>query len=227
MSQTEDTKSEIINLLKNFPLGTSIKKIAENLKKSRTTIAKYLKELEQEGKVGSKAVGLYKIWVSTESEVSYRENPFRILTEQYYKGLMINLMETYPDILKNGKSFGKKIAPDIKFEKFLDDEQIISVDNVKDQLKNDKFVIKMSIEILKSANLIGDSYKAEPAIIDLENRNGYLTLKNSQFIKAPLHFHIICGVLEYKLNEIFNFKIFVDVHEINEKENYIILKFSL
>ena len=225
MASLDDLKIKITEYLKNYPYGTSIKKIATSLNKSRTTIAKYLKELEDEGKVSPKEVGIYSLWVLTESQSSYQTNPFRILSLEVYKNLMRNLVTLYPTILEQGNELGRMIAPNLNVEAVLEQSEI-RINELRNILKSEKQILKMAVEFLLSMNLIGDTYTIEPTIIDSESHVAYLTLKKSQFLDAPLHFKIVCGILEKKLEDN-GIKIKITIHEINRKDEFITLKFSL
>ncbi|MHA1300282.1 MAG: helix-turn-helix domain-containing protein, partial [Candidatus Helarchaeota archaeon] len=172
---SDEIKRGILQELKNSHVGTSIKKLSEKLNKSRTTIAKYLNILKKEGKVISKDVGLYKIWVSSEVESAYKENQFRILSAQYYQNLLSRLTSIYPDLLEKGKDIGKTISANIEFEKFFD---VITIEDLKSNInkkQSDSFILKTAMQILNSLNLIGDNYIVEPLIINPPN--GFMTIK--------------------------------------------------
>ena len=59
-----DWKKEILKFLNDNPSGYTITNIAERIGTTRITVSKYLALLEQENKVLSKEIGVYKLYFS-------------------------------------------------------------------------------------------------------------------------------------------------------------------
>ena len=59
-----DWKKEILKFLNDNPSGYTITNIAERIGTTRITVSKYLALLEQENKVISKEIGVYKLYFS-------------------------------------------------------------------------------------------------------------------------------------------------------------------
>ncbi|MHA1268830.1 MAG: HTH domain-containing protein [Candidatus Helarchaeota archaeon] len=215
-------KDNILKSLKETNFGKSIKKIAEELDLSRTTVSKYLRILEKENKCISKKVGVYSLWFSKENEDLLKQNPYRILIRNFYKSLINSLNKIYPDINERGKEIGINIAEILNIEEFLD------IESLYEYLKEDdkRGILKTICDLFLNANILGEDYNFEMIILENENR-GIIKLKDTEFTEYPLHFYIQAGVLEGKINKNSPFNVDVQIYEINKEENYCIIIITL
>ena len=103
-------KNQIITLLKVNPHGLSQKKIAESVNAARATVRKYMKQLEEEGKVSHVPAGEFKVWkYNTEEESPEELFLFWIKLINEFLLSLKKVTSSKIDYKKLGKETGKKI----------------------------------------------------------------------------------------------------------------------
>lgn len=208
-------KKKILNFLENNPSGFTIKDIAEEIKTTRITVSKYLSLLEQEKKVFSKEIGVYKLYFSTERKYIAID-----LIRAFYKSLLSGMKEKFSE-KEEFKKIGYLISDSMftflveQYPKSLR-EQITSF---KDFLN---YFGKMYpyLDFLYSKNLT-----IEEEINEKEEK-GLYRFKNVEILNVSedfeYHFYIISGIIEKTLSKLFKRKpVICNVESINKEEKIV------
>jgi biotin operon repressor len=212
-------KSMILDVLEPSRYGMSINNIAENLNWHRNTVSKYLSILKDEGKVIDRKIGQYKLWISGEADRIELSEETSILLNAYIS-LLRNLQVLHSGVIE-GKELGKLISKDLDFEKLLP----IDLKDIKLDLNSIAIYI---MDILNNIYfLTHETYNFDPPIVNQSPPFIILRIRESKYIETPLHFQIITGIFEEKINKLFHLNVDISIHEIFIEESIIDIKISL
>lgn len=232
-TKSEVIKSKIIELLISSQYGESIKKIAEKLDLSRTTVKKYLDILANEKKVISKNVGQYALWFhagNIQDQLDMKKS-LQTYFKPIYGALLNNFKKINIDNYKI-KELGKHISYDLPIADINQNPiigELMEHFNVS-MLKNiDRNIIADSImEIIDSALGPLDCFTWDPPIIIQDTIDSpiiILRMKDSEYIDIPGHFYLMAGIIEEQMNKFFT--VTIDIQQIFQETKIVDFKFSL
>ncbi|TFF87857.1 MAG: HTH domain-containing protein [Promethearchaeota archaeon] len=217
---TQD-KELILKVLKPSKYGMSIKKIAENLDWSRTTVTKYLNELKDDGRVFDSEIGQYKLWLYQIPNGMTLTGEGKILLRAYMSFLK-NLNKLHPEI-KDGKEIGKRIAKDLDIE----NEFPVNFKKLVKRPLNLTQIAKTLMEVLNNIYFITyEKYNFDPPILNKNPPFIILRIKDSKYINIPLHFDILIGLIEEKVKQFYNIDVDIQIHNMLLEENIIDIKIN-
>lgn len=197
----EDTEQEILEILNRERFGLNIQILSEKLGYSRNTITKYLKILEDQGKVFCREIGQNYIWIH--KDVYYdkidKTNPISSLIFSIYTALMKNI-EKIDVPPKKVKELGKYIAEDFNFSDYIDRSYLKISKEISDSME----IADLLMKIIDSICKFYDDYTWSSPIIIKDRTIIILRMHNSDLIESPNHFYLISGFIEYEMNKQIN-----------------------
>jgi hypothetical protein len=219
-----------MNLLKQSQYGESIKKIADELKYSRTTVKKYLDVLANEKKVISKEVGQYALWFHAETLQDQKDMKKSLQT--YFKPIYGAILNNFDKIELNYakiKQLGKHVSHDLPIE---DMQQNPIIDTLLEHF-NVSMLKTIDLNILADGimdvidSVLGpqDSYVWDPAIVIQESSILILRMKNSEYIDIPGHFYLMAGIIEERMQKFF--PVTIDIQQIHKENKLVDFKFTI
>lgn len=194
-----EIKNEILELLKNSHLGLSIRNISDQLNRSRTTITKYLKILEDEDVVSERQISQYKVWILKDNlNLDKRNSLIFAIVDSILRNLS-NLDLKKDDI----KNLGKMVANEMDFADFIDNSIL---KEFRDLIKIGKFpkpekIANGILDIIDSVISLYDNYEWDrPPII---HKDGSITIRmrNSELMSNQNHYYFISGFIEYAMEQ--------------------------
>jgi DNA-binding transcriptional ArsR family regulator len=215
-----DWKKEILKFLNDNPSGYTITNIAERIGTTRITVSKYLALLEQENKVLSKEIGVYKLYFS-----KVRKYLELDLIRSFYSAFLSGVKAKFGSDNEKFKKVGYFISD--SFFKYLLEQYpeslTVQITSFKDFLQVFGTLYPYH-EFMYSKNMIMEED------IDDSYERGLFTLKNTEILKKSedlqYHFYIFAGVIERTLSRVFkNTPIVCNIESINTKDNEVV--FSL
>lgn len=213
--------AKLIDVLKASRYGLSINKIAEKTGWHRNTVSKYLSILENEEKVFSREIGQYKLYLyqkGEEEDVSEEEK----LLLKAYELFIKSLIELYPETI-DGKEIGKFISRELEFEKQIP----INLWDIAKRPLNLELIAKTFMDGLNNIYFLTyEKYNFDDPIILKKPPVIILRIIESQYVQIPLHFEILTGLLEEKINQLFKLNIDVSINKIHSEQNKIDIKIS-
>ncbi|MHA1803633.1 MAG: HTH domain-containing protein [Promethearchaeota archaeon] len=215
----EEWKNEILEFLENNPSGFTITDIAEEINSTRTTVSKYLSLLEQEKKVLSKEIGVYKLYFSAERRFMALN-----LFQAYYKSLLMGIKDKFSD-KQDFKEIGYQICDNL-FDFFYNQFP----KSIRDQIKSFKDFLKFFGKVYPELDFIYSDNLTIQENVNLENEEAIYQFKNIGILDFPLdleyHFYIISGMIERSLTKIFKKggkRIYSDIQSIDKKNKIVTL----
>jgi hypothetical protein len=209
-----DWKKEILKFLNDNPSGYTITNIAERIGTTRITVSKYIALLEQENKVLSKEIGVYKLYFS-----KVRKYIELNLVHSFYSAFLRGVKAKFGSDNEKFKKLGYFISD--SFFKYLLEQY---PESLREQITSFKDFLQFFgrlypyHEFLYSKNMIVEEE------IDASFERGVYTLKNVEILNKSedlkFHFYIFAGVIERTLSRVFrNTTIVCNIESINTKEN--------
>jgi DNA-binding transcriptional regulator YhcF (GntR family) len=227
---------QILDLLLNSKLGLSVNKMAEKIVCSRTTISKYLKELEQKHLVFEQDIGQYKIWHHKDGFIKNKARWDSLSTffEPFYDSLMHNLpkLNITP---ANLKELGNLIDQELNFSDLITDiidqnnTLLISSTNSASTgvltLPNLSEIAQLIMQIIDTLFRTFDPYHWDVPMI-FENEGIFiLRMVGSEYVRLPSHFYLLSGIIEGEMNRFA--PVTINIHQILEKEQIVDIKFKI
>lgn len=213
--------ARLLDVLKTSRYGLSINKIAEKIGWHRNTVAKYLGILENEGKVFNREIGQYKLWLYKKSEDEAVSEQDQLLLKAY-ELFIKNLMRLHPEIT-DGKEIGRLISRELEFEKHIP----IDFNGIAKPPLDFNLIAKTLMDGLNNIYFLTyEKYEFDPPIINKSPPFIILRIKDSRYVQIPLHFEILTGLVEEKINQLFPLNIDVSINAIYSDKNMIDIKIS-
>ncbi len=218
-------EQELLKILNKNPAGIIITDIAKITGFSRNTISKYITILELKKKVKTKKIGQYCLYFSSERYFLPKD-----IIQNFYKDLISQLKNNFPNLEKKFKKIGERLADYAPLKmKYLEDyiKKINSIDPI-----SKRKVLELIAEMYPILNIFKDSSE----IIMKEIEAGqFLVCKfqNSDFMTNfndfLYHFYIQLGYIERVLNREIKIQILLNIEEIrlDKEHNCYILKISI
>jgi Mn-dependent DtxR family transcriptional regulator len=227
MVKAKDISQDILDVLESSSLGMSITKLAKELNCSRTTVTKYIKKLEKQDLVFFQGVGQYRLWHHKEQFESNKDKRESLIN--FYEPLYNSIIKNLPAIgisETQSKELGKRISRDLDFSDIAEDiiETLIPKKNCTEAEAFNN-IVKSTAQILESLCRTFDDFTWEPPIVLTINKIFVLRLKQSQFVKFPIHFYILTGIIEEEMNKYV--KVEINVNQIIQNDKIVDLKFEL
>lgn len=222
-----DHEYEILEFIKDNPGGVTVSDIVKNKGYSRNTVSKYVAILDIKGKVFNKKVGAYKQYFSTKKHYL----PFDT-SISYYKAILLNLKEEFPDMQTIAKKMGRNSVSHIIFP---------FGPTVKRQLRALKNhpITKAHLEAFATFYAAYDIFQPEVKISILEDdENGQRAVyrfTNSLFLEDSddyiYHLYLMAGITEGILENAISRKVSVDVKNVhigkNREQSYFDLEIQI
>lgn len=213
--------AKLIDVLKTSRYGLSINKIAEKTGWHRNTVSKYLNILEKEEKVFNREIGQYKLYLYQKGEDEDFSEEEKLLLKAY-ELFIKSLMKLYPETI-DGKEIGKFISKELEFEKHIP----INLGKVAKRPLNLDLIAKTFMDGLNNIYFLTyEKYNFDDPIILKNPPVIILRIIESQYVQIPLHFEILTGLLEEKINQLFKLNIDVSINKIHSEQNKIDIKIS-
>ena len=217
-----DIKQSILDLLKDSKFGLNVKNLKDKLGYSRTTIAKYLKKLEEENLVFDQKIGQYRVWLHKEHE---NMKSLTILIFDIYKSMLKHMEKDaeFNITPEKIKKMGMQVATDLHFSELVDKQLFERVD-----LRNFVNIADLLMKAIDMMCTYYDSYSWRPPII-IESKNIIIVrMYNSKLISSTnYHFYMLSGFIEQAMNKMGKgAKHSVNVIKINEKEKIVDFQFE-
>jgi Ca2+-binding EF-hand superfamily protein len=196
-------KAKILEFLEDNPSGYTITDIAENIESTRITVSKYLSLLEQEKKVFSKEVGVYKLYFSAE-----RRYMALNLFQAYQKALLLGVKDQLvneKDLKQAFKEIGFQIAESLSDKLFNQFPETL-----RGQINNFKDFLKYFGRVIPHLDFIHVGNLTIQEDIDIKIEKGIFKFKNTSVLDFPeeleYHFYILSGMIERSLSKVFTSK---------------------
>lgn len=217
-----DFEIRITDYLRHNPSGSTITDIANSLNASRNTISKYIKILEEKGKVKERRIGKYLLCFVTKDAILPKTEMI-----EFYRGFLRGLKKEFPDKEEVFKKIGRHIA----------DYHSISLGRIIDLVRDSKS-LKNAIEIFENVlpytEIFSDPIKLVGINRDADGKTYKLIYANSVFFEESddfiYHIYILCGYIEGLYEKLgFNYKCNVEKVEIskNKAESAIHIAFKV
>ncbi len=195
-SKGKDWKADILEFLAEKPSGFTITDIADNIHSTRITVSKYLSLLEQEKKVLSKEIGVYKLYFSAERRYMAID-----LFRAYYKSLLRGVKDKFSD-KKDFKEIGVQVSEtlsDFLLKQFPK--------SIRDQIHEFKDFLKFFGSIYPYLDFIYADNLTIQETIDFKQEKAIYVFKNTGILDITkdlkYHFYILSGIIEKSLSRIF------------------------
>ncbi len=219
----KDVTDTILELLRQSRFGLNLKTITEKLECSRTTVTKYLNQLEQEGLIIDRQIGQYKVWIHRDA--FFAGNEMKLPANSFLFSLFASMLRNMEEVgikSKDVKELGKKIAKDFNFSEYLDNQYLQPTETLPDLAE----IADRLMRVIDSICKIYDAYEWQPPIVRPKKWEIILRLHGSALITlAPYHFYLISGFFEHEMNKYVGGH--VDVIQIQEKEKIVDFQFEL
>ncbi len=226
-------QDDIIQLLQQTKYGLSVSKLSQKLEASRTTVSKYLKILEEEGKAFVQDIGQYKLW--HEKEKFLQNKARREALSTFYEPFYLSMLRNIPQFIQKPedlKELGKVMAKDLNFSEMTDvmvTQQPEFAIPTKLEANSQKqppleFMAQIIMSITDSILTTFDTYQwATPVILE-EQGILILRMKNSGYLSLPAHFQLFSGIIEEEMSKYV--KVGVFINQINLATNIVDIKFQ-
>lgn len=220
-----ESKLEILkSILESHPFGYTLMELYRKFNKehgigSRNTLKKYLEILVEKGDLEIKVIGTYRIFRA--------RNRFRWknLFEQYppLERLSMDFLAVLTKVLdaelpEKGKEIGREMGNKFPILESKVIKQYMRVKNFLKHIPFKEFFEKMNAKIMPDS--------PSNFTVQIDENQARLVFTNSTLLRnqAYIFFHILCGILEFHLNEIFNQNVTVNVESLSQKACTIILQ---
>ncbi|MFX0072279.1 MAG: hypothetical protein ACFFAO_14430 [Candidatus Hermodarchaeota archaeon] len=215
--EKRDFEAEILEFLSSHPTGCTIKDVAKGITASRTTIYKYIYQLQLKKKITKKKIGAYYLHFNINRKFISNK-----LVIDYYKGLLSGLKRKFPnhqDIFKKvGREMVKYYQLSLKylpiFEEDLDSFKNLTVKNF----------LKIFSEFYPYFDIYQQPLEVSDIEINYEESTATYRFLNSGLLESTnefiYHFYIMCGLIEATSSKFFNKNVTCCVENIQIKENY-------
>lgn len=212
-------KEKILEFLEENPSGCTITDIAREIETTRITVSKYLSLLQQEKRVLSKEIGVYKLYFSAE-----RRYIALNLFQAYYRALLLgvrNQLLDQKDLKQTFKEIGYQIADvlsDFLFNQFPE--------SLRKHISNFRDFLKFFGEVYPHLDFIYASTLTIQEDIDTENEKGIYKFKNPSVLDftedLEYRFYVLSGMIERSLSKTFTRKpVHCNVKSIDREEKII------
>lgn len=223
MTKESNYIGQIFDLIEENPHGMTVTDIANELNISRNTVYRYIGILEGKQKVYSKKIGNYTLYYP-KTQLIFNKDIFL----SFFKGLLANLKEEYPNQHEIFKSMGRRIGKSMDVPLKRKGKKIVQ------QLD------KMSkIEILESVtdympyfNILNDTITISKINIKRNKKKAIVTFINSEMLGSSdeyiYYFYLLMGLIEEKLSEYIGREIRFDIlaYETFQDKEQSYIKFS-
>ena len=196
MKGSRDYKQEILDSLNENVFGMTVTDISNETNISRNTVYRYLGILESKGKIYNRKVGTYNLYFSKKKSFLFKDG---ILS--FFKGLLSNLKQEFPNKEKTFKDFGMNMADSIEVPFTVKGREHL------EELKSfsDSKILETIGYWLPFFNILFDSIDISKMEIDREKRIAHYTFVNSDMLKITddyiYYFYLIIGLIERKLSK--------------------------
>ena len=226
MPKLINAEKDILMLLKDARFGHSINKIAKELNYSRTTISKYLVQMQKEGKVFAQDIGQYKVWHHQEG--FYRKNYdcsiANIIFQPFYTSMMKNL-PSYGIEKEQFKELGREISKDLDLFELVDTFVDLSASSLKNSNQTTlNELAHITMDIIDMIFSDSDQFTWHPPFICGEESFFILRMAGSDYFDSPAHFYLLSGLIQFQLEK--KTKAAVHIHQIVEEEKLVDMKFQ-
>jgi hypothetical protein len=225
MSKRPDYKKEILEYISDHPYGVNISEISEDKNFARNTVYKYLDDLTNENLVYKKEIGVYALYYSRDKSILIKDG-----IVSFFKGLMSNIKNVYPEQEEVYKLIGRNIAASMDIPFTSEGREYLK------SLKNatDLELIEAIPNYITYFNILQDSVTISKIDIKKQEKRAIVTFKNSDMLENTddyiYYFYLIMGLIEKKLSEYTGKEVKFDVvkyEAFEEKENsYINFSFN-
>ncbi|MHA1856938.1 MAG: winged helix-turn-helix domain-containing protein [Promethearchaeota archaeon] len=202
---------EIHNYLRENPFGQTIKDIAEGVSTSRVTVYKYIKMLQDEGKVFAREVGLYKLYYCSDRIVL----PLRFMSK-YYNGILRGLKNKFTN-LEEFKKLGHIIADGMRRELINQYPK-----SLRAEIKSFNDFLTYFPKLYPYLDLIMNENVTIEEEIEPDKNKGVFIFKNLEMLEVSedfqYHYYIITGILERGLSWVFQKNIHAEILNLDVKE---------
>ena len=132
-------------------------------------------------------------------------------------------MKLHPEI-KDGKEIGKLISRELPFEKHIP----VDLEGLMKTPLDLEEIAKTFMDGLNNIYFLTyEKYIFDPPIINRDPPISIiLRIKESRYVQIPLHFEILTGLVEEKINQLFKLKIDVSINAIFPEKSMIDIKIS-
>ncbi len=189
-------KKKILKFLNESPSGYTITDIAKNVNSTRITVSKYLSLLEQEEKVLSKEIGVYKLYFSKDRK--YIELS---LVRSFYNAVLSGI-KTKLSTKEEFKKLGEFIS-DSMFTYIVDQYP----ESLRKQITSFPDFLKVFSKMYPYHDFFYNKDLVIEENIDLEKEKGIYTFNNVELLSIAenlkFHFYIFSGIIERTLSKIF------------------------
>lgn len=222
--RNRDVSQLILECLNENLFGLTITDISNEVGISRNTAYRYLGILEAKNKIFNKKVGTYNLYYSKKKSMLYKGGVL-----SFFKALMKNLKNAFPNKENLFKEFGVNIADSI---------ELPFTSKGREQLNKLKELT--DIEILESVsywipyfNILFDDIEISNVEIDQKHKKAIYTFYNSEMLKHTsdqiYFFYILAGLVERKITVYTEKKIRCNIleYEIYDKKENSFIKVSI
>lgn len=208
-----DWKKEILKFLNDNPSGYTITNIADRIGTTRITVSKYLALLEQEKKVLSKEIGVYKLYFS-----KVRKYVELDLVLSFYSAFLRGVNAKFGSDNEKFKKLGYFVS-DTFFKYFLEQYP----ESLREQITSFKDFLHFFRTLYPYHEFLYSKNMNVEEDIDDANERGVFTLKNIKMLNKSedlkFHFYIFVGVFERTLSRVFkNTPIVCNIESIKDNE---------
>ncbi len=217
MSKRPDYKSEILEYISDHPYGVNISEISEDKGFARNTVYKYLDELTDDNLIYKKEIGVYALYYSKDKSILIKDG-----IVSFFKGLLANIKNVYPDQEDVYKLIGRNIADSMKIPFTAEGREYLK------SLKSasDIELIEAIPNYIAYFNILQDSVNIDDIDIKKKEKRAIVTFKNSDMLGNTddyiYYFYLLMGIIERKLSEYTGKEVKFDVTKyetFEEKEN--------
>jgi len=223
MSKRPDYKKEILEYISDHPYGVNISEISEDKSFARNTVYKYLEDLINENLVYKKEIGVYALYYSRDKSILIKDG-----IVSFFKGLMANIKNVYPDQEEVYKLIGRNIA---------DTMDIPFTSEGRDYLKSlknasDLELIENIVNYIPYFNFLQDTITISKIDVKKKEKRAIITFKNSDMLESSddyiYYFYLVMGLIERKLSEYTGKEVKFDViqYQTFEKKENSYINFS-
>jgi biotin operon repressor len=220
----KDIKDNVLEILKLSRFGLNLKSITEKVECSRTTVTKYLNELEADGFVIDRQIGQYKVWLHRDAYLA--GNEMQLPSNSLLYGILSSMLKNMEKLGVEPafvKQLGITIADDFNFSEYLDKQLLEPMESPPDL----KDIADKLMKLIDSVCKIYDNYTWQTPVIlpRPDHLEIILRMHNSDFITlAPYNYYLISGFIEHEMNKYVNGT--VDVIQIQDKERIVDFQFQ-
>ena len=193
--------------------------MAKELKFSKNTVSKYIKELKRENQVYSSPIGRYNLYFSTKKTLM----PSKIITSMF-KAFFLTLKTKLPHQEHLYKEIGFHLQEnfDYRYSKGFFENEFKKEAGLKD-LKDYKPHFEYFVEVFNSSNILQDTAQVVHLYYENNHKTAVYRINNSIFLEDNddfiFYFYMIAGIIENYLGKELNRKVNCEILKINVSDN--------